>query len=142
MEYSNERLDKLTKIVASAGGISDDDVERISSAPFLHARVRARIEAERKRRAEQGSGWFATVLLASSRAIAVLLFVTISAALAFWVFRSHTSTSGSFPNAGDDKISRIATGGACALSTTDECAISTEEVLATLFSEQGGGLQK
>jgi hypothetical protein len=40
-------------------------------------------------------------------------------------------------NAADD-ITRVVTGGACALSTTEECAISTEEVLATLFAENGG----
>lgn len=141
MKEPNERLDKLTKNMARAGGLGDEDVDRISSAPFLHARIRVRIEAERKRRAAQGSGWLATLLVAS-RAVAVLLLVTISAALAFWVSRAHTPARDSLAGAGDDNISRIVTGGACALSATDECAISTEEVLATLFAEEGGRLQK
>lgn len=133
----DERLDGLTRIVSRAGGISEDEGERIGSSPFLHARLRARIEAERNRRAEQGSGWFATLLVAS-RAVAALLLVTIAAALAFWVSRANAPVSVPAGNPVADNVSRVVTGGTCALSTTDECAISTEEVLATLFAEEGG----
>ena len=141
MKEPDERLDRLAKMVANAGGISDDDVDRISSAPFLHARIRAGIEAERKRRAEPASGWFATLLVAS-RAIAVLLLVTISAALVFWVYKAQAPARGPVSNPVDDSIDRIVAGGTCALSATDECSISTEEVLATLFAEEGGKAQK
>ena len=132
----NEPLDRLTKIVARAGGINDNEVERIGSSPFLHARVRAGIEAERRRRAEKGSGWLGTVLVAS-RAIAVLVVVTIAAVLTFWLSKGNAAVSAPSVNAADD-IARVVTGGTCALSTTEECAISTEEVLATLFAENGG----
>jgi hypothetical protein len=133
----NEPLDRLTKIVARAGGISDDETQRIGSSPFLHARLRAGIEAERRRRAEQGSGWLVTLLVAS-RAIAVLVVVTIAAVLTFWFSKANASISVPSLNASADDISRVVTGGTCALSTTEECAISTEEVLATLFAEKGG----
>lgn len=132
----NERLDRLTRIVARAGGISDDETEKIGSAPFLHARLRARIESERNSRAEHGSGWFTTLLVAS-RAIAVLFLVTIGAASAFWFSRAAAKAP-AVTNATVDNVSRVVTAGTCALSTTDECAISTEEVLATLFAEEGG----
>src|SRR6476660_4547357 len=132
----DERLDRLTKIVARAGGISADEAAKIGSAPFVSARLRARIESERSSQAAQGSGWFATLLVAS-RAIAVLFLVTIGAALTFWFSRTNAPVPAS-GNAAVDNVSRVVTGGTCALSTTDECAISTEEVLATLFAEQGG----
>src|SRR5437867_4359130 len=132
----DERLDRLTRIVARAGGISDEEAEKISSAPFLHASLRARIESERTSRAEQGSGWFATLLVAS-RAIAVLFLVTIVTALAFWFSRANPPVPAA-SNATVDNVSRVVTGGTCALSSTYECAISTEEVLATLFAEEGG----
>ena len=135
-QTSDDRLDRLTKIVARAGGISDDEAEKIGSGPFLHARLRARIESERNSRAEQGSGWFAPLLVAT-RAIAVLFLVTIGAALAFWFSRANPPVP-AVSNATVDNVSRVVTGGTCALSTTDECAISTEEVLATLFAEEGG----
>ncbi len=54
----NESFDQLTKIVARAGGISDDQAERIGSSPFLHARLRAGIDVERpgKRLAGDATG--------------------------------------------------------------------------------------
>ena len=133
----NESLDRLTNVVAQAGGISDEDVERIGSSPFLHARLRAGIEAERQRRAEHRTGWLATLFVAS-RAIAVLLVVTIAAVASFWFSKANASFDVPSLNTNADDISRVVTGGTCALSTTDECAISTEEVLATLFAENGG----
>jgi len=136
-ETRNEPLDRLTKIVAQAGGISDDEAERIASSPFLHARLHAGIESERRRRAEQGSGWLATLLVAS-RAIAVMVVVTIAAVLTLWFSKANVSVSVPPLSASADDIYRVVTGGTCALSTTEECAISTEEVLATLFAEEGG----
>jgi len=132
----NETLDRLTKVIARAGGIGDDEAERINSSPFLHARLRAGIEGERRRRAEQGSGWLATLLVAS-RAIAVLAVVTIAAVLTLWFSRANAVSVPPLNASADDPISRVVTGGNCALSTTEECAISTEEVLATLFAEKG-----
>jgi hypothetical protein len=133
----NESMDRLTKMVARAGGISDEAAERVASAPFLHARLRAGIEAERRRRAEQGSGWLSTLFVAS-RAIAIMSAVTIAAVVTFWLSKSNASVNAPpvSPSAGD--IARVVTGGTCALATTDECAISTEEVLATLFAEDQG----
>jgi hypothetical protein len=132
----NEALDRLTKVIGRAAGISDDEAERISSTPFSYARLRAGIEAERRRR-EQGTGWFAPLLVAS-RAITVLAVVTIAALSTLWF--SKTSVSGSVPSlsANAEDVSRVVTGGTCALSTTEECAISTEEVLATLFADNEG----
>ena len=134
----DESFDQLTKIVARAGGISDVEAERIGSSPFLHARLRAGIEAERRRRAEQGSGWLGTLLVAS-RAIAVLVVVTIAAVMTFWFSKANASVSAPpFNASAENDISRVVTGGTCALSTTEECAISREEVLATLFAEKEG----
>jgi hypothetical protein len=133
----NESLDRLTKVVARAGGISDEEADGIGSSPFLHARLRAGIEAEQRRRAEQGSGLLVNLLVAS-RAIAVLVVVTIAAVVTFWFSNANASISSPPLNASADDIARVVAGGTCALSTTDECAISTAEVLATLFAENEG----
>lgn len=135
----DQPIDRLAKSVARAGGIGDEEVERFISNPFLHARVRARIEAERTRRAGKGSGWFITLLVAT-RAIAILLLVTVAAAATFWISRPD-NPGGRSKNEPDD-LNRVVTGGTCALSATDECAISNDEVLATLFAEQGGNTKK
>ena len=130
----DERFERLTRIVARAGGLSADDIDRIGSAPFLHARLRARIESERESRDRKG--WFGTLSVAT-RAIALLFLVTIGAAVSFWFLRNNPRIS-AVTGSTADNVSRVITGGTCALSTTDECAISTEEVLATLFAEEGG----
>ena len=131
----DESLNRLTTAITRAGGISDDDVERMGSSPFIRARVLAGIEAERRRRADQGSGWLSSLLVAS-RAIAVLLVVTIAAVVTFWLSKSNASNDSVSAETYSDDISRVVTGGTCALSATDECAISTEEVLATLFADK------
>jgi len=136
-QTANEDLDLLAKAVARAGGISDDEADKIASSPFLNARLRARIESERKIRADQGSGWFVTLMVAS-RAIAVLVVVTIAAVSTLWFSKAGSSRNVPPSNAADD-ISRVVIGGTCALSTTAECAISREEVLATLFAEKQEG---
>lgn len=140
-QTADEHLDQLAKAVARASGISDDEAERISSSPFLHTRVRARIEAEQRKRVAQGSGWLATLLVAS-RAIAALLLVTIAAASAFWVTRSNAANGNAPESSRADDINRVIVGGTCALSSTEQCAISTEEVLATMFAEDGGKGEK
>ena len=136
-QTTNESIDRLTKVVARAGGISDEEADRIGSSPFLQARLRAGVEAERRRRAEQGSGLLINWLVAS-RAIALLVVVTIAAVVTFWFSKANASVSSPPLNTRADDIARVLTGGACALSTTDECTISTEEVLATLFAENEG----
>jgi len=139
MKTEDNRLDELTEIVARGGGASDDEVERIASAPFFSARVRARIEAERKRREVERGGWLVTLLVAW-RAVAVLLVVTVATAAAYWASRAPVREQVGARTS--DDVSRIVAGGTCALSATDECAISREEVLATLFADEGGKTQK
>jgi hypothetical protein len=58
--------------------------------------------------------------------------------MTFWFSKANASVSLPPLNGNADDISRVVTGGTCALSTAEECAISREEVLATLFPEQGG----
>jgi hypothetical protein len=136
MNGTTNELDQLGKTVARAGGISDDEVERISSSPFLHTRVRARIDAEQRRRAELGSGWL-VMLLVASRAIVALVLVTVAAASAFWITRSSAASNSAAESSRPDDVNRVVIGGTCALSSTEQCAISTEEVLATMFADRG-----
>jgi hypothetical protein len=136
-QTGNEPLERLTKIVTRAGGISDDEAERIGSSPFLHARLRAGIESERRRRAEQGNGWLAMPMVAW-RAIAVTTIMTIAAVTGLWISKATARDVSTVTATAADPVSRVMIGGTCALSATAECAISTGEVLATLFSDNGG----
>src|SRR5262245_11564432 len=134
-QKSRESIDHLTKSIVRGAGADEADVDRIVSSPFINSRLRARIEAERKRQTEPVGGWFVTVLVAA-RAIMVLVVVTAAAVLAFWLSRTNASTSSPPRITGADDVSRVISGGTCALSSTQECAISREEVLATLFADK------
>src|SRR5262245_9895878 len=103
----DEGLNELAKIVTRAGGIGDAEVEIIASSPFINARLRAQIEAERGRRATSGGVWFGPLLVAS-RAIAILLLVTITAALTFWLSGTKGETPGRY--AAIDNLDRVVTG--------------------------------
>lgn len=137
MENSDKGFDQVTRLVVRAGGIGKEEAERIGSSPFLHARLRAGIDAERRRRAKQANDRV-SILLVASRAIAVLIIVMIAALSTFWISKAHTLGTAPPSNATADNVARIVTGGTCALSNTDQCAISTEEVLATLLADKQG----
>lgn len=142
MNSTTNELDALAKAVARSGGIGDDEAERIASSPFLHTRLRARIEAEQSERSQRGSGWLATLFVAS-RAVLALLLVTIAAASAFWITRTSGPADMISPALSKaDDLNRVVIGGTCALSSTEQCAISTEEVLATMFAEDRGKEEK
>lgn len=138
MNDATNELDQLAEAVARSGGIGDYEAERIASSPFLHTRIRARIEAEQRERAQRGNGWLATLFVAS-RAVLALLLVTIVAASAFWITRTSRAVDTIAPVISKaDDLNRVVIGGTCALSSTEQCAISTEEVLATMFAEDRG----
>src|SRR5262245_54027742 len=130
----DERLDRLGTMVTRAGGVSDEELEKIDSSPFLRTRLRSAIESERRRRSEQRPGWLFSIGVAT-RAVALMVVVTAAAVLSFWLSKPG-STAPAPSEANNNDIARIVTGGACALST-DGCAISNEEVLATLFRDEG-----
>jgi hypothetical protein len=130
----DEYLDRVGKSVVRSGGISDEETEAIASSPFLYARLRARIEAERSR-PEPQAGWFAAIFVAR-RAIPALMLVALFALGAFWFMETNQGAGNPPTDPRDYNLARVAIGGTCALSSTEECAISTEEVLATLFAEE------
>jgi hypothetical protein len=79
----SERLDALGREVVRASAASDEEVEAAASSPFLYARLRASIAAERARR-EDADDWRAALrvvrravpTVAVVAALAVVLFVS------------------------------------------------------------------
>ncbi len=114
MGNPDKQSDRFTRMVVRAGGISDDEAERIGSSPFLHARLRAGIEVERRRRTEQGTGWLATMLVAS-RAISILVMVTMAAVLTFWLSKANGYGSVPPSNPAAEDSPRVVAGGTCSL---------------------------
>ena len=134
-------LDRVGKSVTRAAGIDETQADEVASSPFIYARLRARIEAERERQSEPGGGWFVTFKVARL-AIPTLALVAIVAVTSFWFAVTKNTASISPGVAREENSYQPAPVTACALSATDECAISNEEVLATMFAEQKGEEQR
>ena len=82
-QFTDERLDRAGRAVVRAAATPGAEAEEAAGAPFLYARVRARIE-ERRREAEAGAGWL-TLLQVARRAVPTMAFVAaLAAALLFW----------------------------------------------------------
>ena len=96
------RLERLGREVVRASAADEHEAEAAAGSPFLYARVRASIEAERRR--AEGEGWLALFAVAW-RAVPALVLV---AAFAFALFLS-------------------AGAGETAAATTDEALIGERE---------------
>ena len=127
-------LDRVGKTVIRAAGLNEFESDAVASSPFLYARVRARIEAE-KRRDNLSVPMLA--ILYAWRAVSAVAIVAIVAVSAFWMKTPAAPAPLQITSGRADNVNLVATGGTCALSNSAECAISTEEVLATLFAEEG-----
>jgi hypothetical protein len=80
---SDERLDRAGRAVVRSAARGGAEAEEAANAPFLYARVRARIEG-RRREAEAGASWLA-LLQVARRAVPTMAFVaSVAAALLFW----------------------------------------------------------
>jgi hypothetical protein len=130
-----EALDRAAKIIVRAAGAGEEKSDEAAAAPFLYARLRARIEAERAEQAEQSAGWFETFKIAR-RAVVALALVALVALGSFWLAGPRAAVNESLGDASIETEPQLSPVSACALSATDECAISSEEVLATMFADR------
>ena len=127
----------LEREIVRAAAMNDEEADAAAGSPFLYSRIRARIAAEQTRRADPINGWFAT-MFAAWRAIPAMSIIAIAAAATFW-----------FAGAGEPRVNNpnvpmpeMGTGGiapvqACAISDNAGCNVSTDEVIAALFNEEG-----
>src|ERR671916_166460 len=82
-QFTDERLDRAARAVVRSAAQTGAEAERAANAPFLYARVRARIE-ERRREADSSASWL-TLLQVARRAVPTMAFVAaLAAALLFW----------------------------------------------------------
>jgi hypothetical protein len=129
----DKRIDRAGGELVRAAGLSDFESDAVASSPFLYARIRARIDE--RQRAEKGVPALAMLSIAR-RAVPALTLVAIAAVSALWMTPAGP-VAAQPALAQPNNVKLIATGGTCALSSSAECAISSEEVLATMFREEG-----
>src|SRR5262249_36431216 len=140
MFRNKERDDDLSLLVDDvirAGGVGEEQSNSIASSPLLLSRVRERIARDRTAALELESdesspgGWMLTLLVAR-RAIPALALLALVSIVALWAV-SKDRTAPIRASDPEFAVKEVAIGGTCALSNTAECAISNEEVLATMF---------
>jgi anti-sigma-K factor RskA len=76
-----ERLERVGREVVRASAAGEVEAQTVADSPFLYARVRARIEEERRRR-EEGEGWLALFGVAW-RAVPAMALVAVMALALF-----------------------------------------------------------
>jgi anti-sigma-K factor RskA len=76
-----ERLEHVAREVVRASAAGETEADEAAGSPFLYARVRARIEEERRRR-EEGEGWLALFGVAW-RAVPAMALVAVMALALF-----------------------------------------------------------
>jgi hypothetical protein len=135
-EQDAKHPDRMGRMIVRASARNEEEAEAVISSPFLYARLRARIESERARRAER-EGWPA-LLGVVWRAVPAMAVVTL---LAFVLFLSATlmrtgtgdGDEALFGESGE--VERVVFAGG------DRRQLSRDDVLATILDEdeRGGG---
>lgn len=126
----NERLDRIGREAVRLSATNDVEAETVAASPFLYARIRARIEAERARR-EEGEGWF-VLLGVVWRAVPAMALMAIFAVSLFWFASAGAPSSGVF---GDEALLGANDAGIQRVVFADRRALSRDEVLATIINE-------
>jgi hypothetical protein len=98
---------------------SEAEIEAAANSPFLYQRLRARLEAETKRRNEPGKEWLAW--LATARlATPALALVALLAIGVFWTVSQSNSATG------------LTTQGSAETALAGELSLSNDELLVEL----------
>jgi hypothetical protein len=138
--HEDEKLDRVGRTLIRAAAMSEKESDDATASPFLYKRVRAGIEAERLRREEAYDGWL-QILHVARRAIPIMAMVAIVSFGFFWFEGAResrqTPTKDSLPGFPTPAASIMASASVCSIPAREGCAISTDEVLATIISRNG-----
>ncbi|MFL6255759.1 MAG: hypothetical protein ACJ74T_12170 [Pyrinomonadaceae bacterium] len=127
-----ERLERVAREVVRASAASELEADATAGSPFLYARIRARIEEERRRR-EEGEGWLALFGVAW-RAVPAMALVAV---LAMALFLSSGVNELAAANAFGDEEALLDSGGGDIEQVVfiDTRMPSNDDVLSTIIGE-------
>jgi hypothetical protein len=128
---ADERLDEIGREIIRASASNQAEGEDAAASPFLYARLRSRINAERARR-EEGESWLA-MLGVAWRAIPAMAIVAIFA-VALFLSASFGTRPSAVANA-DDAFLGPSDVGVENVVFADNRSLSNDEVLATILNE-------
>jgi hypothetical protein len=130
-----EELYQIGRSVLWSAAASNDEADKVAGSPFLFTRIAARIDEEQRRRSAIDTGWL-LALSEAKRALAALALVAIAAFGLLW-FSTGSGPQKTRQARNDAMEIRPVSVSACSLASADECAISNNDVLATMFAEGG-----
>jgi len=133
-KVSDERLDGTGRTLIRSAGASPGEIEAAASDSMLFARIRGQIAAEQRRREEASDTWTPFLVIAR-RAVPAMVVITLIVSL----ISALTTSSGSVRIPGEVTAQAAAV---CTLADKDECSVSTNEVMATIFFSSGQGVQR
>ena len=126
----DEQLDRFGRAVVRASASNEQEAEAAASSPFLYARLRSRIAAERERR-EAVDSWL-TVLGIVWRAVPATALVAIFALALFWSASISPGSAGGFSV---ESLLDTRDAGVEHVVFADRQPLSSDEVLATILNE-------
>ena len=138
---SDERLDAAGRAVVRSAARVGAEADEAANAPFLYARVRARIE-ERRREADSSASWL-TLLQVARRAVPTMAFVAaLAAALLFWAASFGARQDGRAPSerfafVSDEVIFGTADAGVESAVLADSGQLSHDELLNMVVNRAG-----
>jgi len=120
-------LDRVGREVVRASASNEAEAEAVAAAPFLYARLRSRIAAERGRQEEE---WWRAALAVAWRAVPAMALVavfalTLSLILSGGAGGGQSLTAGTFLSPVDVGVEGVV--------FDDELAASGDDVLATIL---------
>jgi anti-sigma-K factor RskA len=127
---SEEQLDLRGREIVRASAMNETEGESAAASPFLYARLRSRINAEREQR-EAGESWSA-MLRVIWRAIPAMAMVAILAVTLFLSanFRTQPAAVASVEDLLDTSGAEVES-----VVFADSRSLSSDEVLANILSE-------
>ncbi|HVF50964.1 MAG TPA: hypothetical protein VNA19_12800 [Pyrinomonadaceae bacterium] len=128
---AEERFERLGREIVVRSASNDAEAEAVAASPFLYARVRARIAAERARR-EEGESWLALLSVVWRSAPAMALAAVFSFIL-FWSAGAGTTPAPAVLS--DEALLGTRDAGIEHVVFADRQPLSSDEVLATILNE-------
>src|SRR5919205_1465541 len=126
-----ERLERLAREVVRASAAAEDEAAAVADSPFLYARVRARIEEERRRR-EEGEGWLGLLGVVWRAVPAMALVAVMALGLFLWSGAGELAPGfglGAEALLGDEEFEQVV------LADTRATPPNEDEVLSTIIGE-------
>jgi hypothetical protein len=134
---ASDKLDLLGQSIIRASTRNEAEAESAATSPFLYTRLRARIDSERVRR-EEGERWLTlfTVIWRSVPAMALVAAFAVVLFLSSVITRTINGyTDEALLGERDAGVERV-------VFTTDRQALTSDDVLATIWSDEERGASR